>query len=113
MPPTIGGEYIIDLWFKSGMYSFGQNGLEPLSWMHIAAFDQCQEMKLAAFETRCIYEMSRSYCGMYHKGKDAGIFPPYHPEGDEGFIRAKQAALEIQMDTFDRLFSRNAKPKRR
>lgn len=80
MPPLLGFDYLAAAWSECGAYEVGVNGILPLSWQEIHAYNAATGNRLCSYDCRLISLMSRLYCDQYHKSTDGNCKQPYVSE---------------------------------
>lgn len=80
MPEVEGGEYIINHWQKSGMYSSGMNGLMPLSWLELQAYSVQSGASLDGWESEQVMLMSKAYVAFSRDSDELNCMAPYTVE---------------------------------
>lgn len=65
-----------------GIYGYGVNGCIPLPFQEIQAWNELTMAGARPKEVMVLRDLSRAYCGQYHKS-DVKCPPPYKPKGGE------------------------------
>lgn len=79
-------------WVKCGRFSAGSNGIIPILWSELNAYNQCMGNPLSSAELDCLRQMSVNYCHWYERTQtDWNGDPPMLPDDQETIDRIVQA----------------------
>ena len=92
MPAIDSHDYILDIFYETGMVLNGAHGAVPISWTELRNYSDQSGSILTPWESSVVMKLSRAYCSAYHDGQDAAALPPYMPE-DEDSLNAMRASV--------------------
>lgn len=90
MPEIDSHEYVLSLFYETGMVLNGVNGAVPITWTELRNYSDQSGNVLTPWESSMVMKLSRAYCSAYHDGQDAAALPPYMPDDIDSI--AKQRA---------------------
>ena len=100
--PEIEHEYLVQCLETIGFGVSGFNGIEPISWNELRAWQELTQTPLTAWESESLILMSRAYCAMAYKAKEASYPSPLINEIDTETRNAVAAKLEHALNFLDR-----------
>lgn len=83
MPDVSGGEHIVQHWRKCGEFTVGMNGLMPLTWQELQAYNSMTGETIESWEAEQIIDMSKAYVSFSRQADELNCFPPFEPEVTE------------------------------
>lgn len=99
--------YILKIFYETGIYRDGANGIVPLTWQEISAFDERMNYCLDAWESKMIFMLSNAYCNENSKAKDKNCPPPVLIEVEEEYEAKKRESVSSSLKNFAKMFMKN------
>jgi hypothetical protein len=100
LPGVTNAEYIVDLFYKSGICLHGFSGAIPLSWSELKAFSDLSGWMLNEVESDVIMDMSKAYVASLSASKDVDAKAPFMTdEATEAIEKAKKIRSQIKNRT--------------
>jgi len=75
--PDCEAEYLVPLFFESGMSSSDMGGMVELSWEELKAWISCTQRDFSLWEINTLKNMSKAYVNEYNQASDANRSQPY------------------------------------
>lgn len=82
MLPEVRAIYIVHYFFEIGACSSNGNGLIPITWQEIKAWQELVGLELRQWELKAIKEASAAYCGMRTEAEEPDCLPPFNMQSD-------------------------------
>lgn len=79
LPPT-GVEYLVGHFFMSGQCLQTGQGIAPLSYQEIKAYNELTDAEMLTWEVKILKKMSDAYCSEYSRASDPNRPAPYRKE---------------------------------
>lgn len=98
MMPPVQANYMLELFYKSGMYLSGMNGAVRLTWSELQAY-QLTTGKLSAWEAEALMDMSRCYVSMLYSGQEPDCPAPYTTD-DIDVVERNRQRVASQIGSF-------------
>lgn len=95
LPPT-GVDYLVGHFFSSGQCLQTGQGLVPLSYQEIKAYDELTDAELLTWEVRILKKMSDAYCSEYSRASDPNRPAPYRKEVNPEEVDQVAKAIRIK-----------------
>lgn len=94
MPDIESHEYVLGLFYETGMVMNGANGAVPITWTELRNYSDQSGAVLTPWESSTVMNMSRAYCSAYHDGQTPEALPPWVDDSEESLeaMRASVAA---------------------
>jgi hypothetical protein len=91
MPELDSHEYVLELFYESGMVLNGANGAVPITWTELRNYSDQSGAVLTPWESKMIINMSRAYCTAYHDGQSPSALPPWVDDSQEALAAMRES----------------------
>lgn len=75
MPPTAGGEWLLEWLFTAGPVQSDGMGLRGLSWQELQAWRDLTATWITPWEARALHQLSAAYAGAWHASQEPAQEP--------------------------------------
>lgn len=90
MPEIDSHEYILELFYQSGMILNGAHGAVPITWTELRNYSEQSGVDLTPWESEIVMRLSRAYCSAYHDGQKPEALPPWMPEDTDSITKQRE-----------------------